>query len=113
MADKKSTNKKEKNLSHFEKRDELELLKKIKRGEKNAQEKFIKMNQGLVVSIAKKYAFTPDILDDLISEGNIGLLEAIKKFDSRKHTKFGTYAYFWIKRYIMRAIAKESFKVPE
>ncbi|MCM8815867.1 MAG: sigma-70 family RNA polymerase sigma factor, partial [Candidatus Omnitrophica bacterium] len=90
----------EKKLKRLDRKEELELLKRIKRGEKNAQEKFIKMNQGLVVSIAKKYAFNPHTLDDLISEGNIGLLQAIRKFDPKKHTRFGTYAYFWIKRYI-------------
>ncbi|MCX7705099.1 MAG: sigma-70 family RNA polymerase sigma factor, partial [bacterium] len=62
---------------------------------------------------AKKYAFSRDNIDDLISEGNLGLLEAIRKFDFRKHTRFGTYAYFWVKRYIMRALSSESFKVPE
>lgn len=96
-----------------EKKEEIELLKKIKKGDKDAQEKFLRMNQGLVVSIAKKYAFSPEIVDDLISEGNLGLLEAIRKFSFKKHTRFGTYAYFWVKRYIMRAIASESFKVPE
>lgn len=105
--------KKKKKSENLKNKEEVELLKRIQRGDREAEEKFLKMNQGLVVSIAKKYAFTPDILEDLISEGNIGLLEAIKKFDPKKHTKFSTYAYFWIKRYVMRAIAKESFKVPE
>lgn len=95
------------------KKEEVELLKKIKKGDREAQEKFLKMNQGLVISIAKKYTFSSDIMDDLISEGNLGLLEAIRKFDSKKRTRFGTYAYFWIKRYIMRALANSSFKVPE
>ncbi|MCM8821312.1 MAG: sigma-70 family RNA polymerase sigma factor [Candidatus Omnitrophica bacterium] len=113
MANKSLKNTEKVRLKHPEEKEELELLKRIKRGEKNAQEKFIKMNQGLVFSIAKKYAFAPNTLDDLISEGNIGLLEAIKKFNPKKHTRFGTYAYFWIKRYIMRAIIDESFKVPE
>ncbi len=92
---------------------ELELLEKIKNGDLYALEKFMKINQGLVVSIAKKYAFNPNIMDDLISEGNIGLLEAVKKFKPEKHTRFGTYAYFWVKRYIMRAIANKTFRVPE
>ncbi|MGB9643408.1 MAG: sigma-70 family RNA polymerase sigma factor [Candidatus Ratteibacteria bacterium] len=93
--------------------EELELLQKIKQGDREAQEKFMKMNQGLVVSLARKYAFSNDILQDLISEGNIGLIEAIKKFDPKKHARFGTYAYFWVRRYIMRAISGGSFKVPE
>lgn len=101
------------NYKDLDRKKEIELLKKIKKGDREAQEKFMEMNKELVISIAKKYAFTPGILDDLISEGNIGLLEAIKRFNLKKHTSFGTYAYFWIKRYVMRAIAVESFKVPE
>ncbi|HOJ30422.1 MAG TPA: sigma-70 family RNA polymerase sigma factor [bacterium] len=110
MKNKISTGKILKKPSRIE---ELELLKKIKQGDRDAQEKFMKMNQGLVVSIARRYAFSNDILEDLISEGNIGLIEAIKKFDPKKHARFGTYAYFWVRRYIMRAMSTSSFKVPE
>ncbi|MCM8759362.1 MAG: sigma-70 family RNA polymerase sigma factor [Candidatus Omnitrophica bacterium] len=100
-------------VQRLSKKEEVELLRKIKKGDRESQEKFLKMNQGLVISIAKKYAFSPDILEDLISEGNLGLLEAIRKFDFNKNTRFGTYAYFWVKRYIKRALANETFKVPE
>lgn len=94
---------------------ELELLERIKKGDKKAKEQFAKENQGLVIYLAKKYAFTPDILPDLIAEGNMGLLKAVEKFDAKKKVKFGTYAYFWIKRFILRAIIREFeiLKIPE
>ncbi len=95
--------------------DEKEIITKIREGDLKLREQFIKKNQGLVYHIAKKYAFSQDILPDLIAEGNMGLLRAIEKFDFRKKVKFGTYAYFWIKRFILRAIMKEFeiLKVPE
>lgn len=95
--------------------DEKRIITKIRKGDKKLRDEFIKKNQGLVVHIAKKYAFTPEILPDLIAEGNMGLLRAIEKFDFRKKVKFGTYAYFWIKRFILRAIMKEFeiLKIPE
>lgn len=94
---------------------ELELLERIKKGDKKAKEEFARENQGLVIYLAKKYAFTPDILPDLIAEGNMGLLRAVEKFDAKKKVKFGTYAYFWIKRFILRAIIREFevLKIPE
>lgn len=95
--------------------DERKIITKIRKGDKELKEKFIKKNQGLVYHIAKKYSFSPEILPDLIAEGNIGLLKAIEKFDFRKKVKFGTYAYFWIKRFVLRALMKEFeiLKVPE
>ncbi|MGC8976794.1 MAG: sigma-70 family RNA polymerase sigma factor [Candidatus Ratteibacteria bacterium] len=95
--------------------EEKEIIKRIREGDKKLEAQFIKKNQGLVFHIAKKYAFTPEILHDLISEGNMGLLKAIEKFDFRRKVKFGTYAYFWIKRFILRAIMREFeiLKIPE
>lgn len=95
--------------------EEKEIIKKIRKGDERLKQEFIKKNQGLVIHIAKRYAFTPEILPDLIAEGNMGLLKALEKFDFRKKVKFGTYAYFWIKRFILRAIMKEYeiFKIPE
>ncbi|HOL22065.1 MAG TPA: sigma-70 family RNA polymerase sigma factor [bacterium] len=95
--------------------NEIKLLERIKKGDMEAKEQFVKENQGLVVYLAKKYAFTPDILPDLIAEGNMGLLKAVDKFDAKKKVKFGTYAYFWIKRFIIRAIIREFevLKIPE
>ncbi|MCM8807089.1 MAG: sigma-70 family RNA polymerase sigma factor [Candidatus Omnitrophica bacterium] len=95
--------------------DEKEIIMRIRKGDQTLKEEFIKKNQGLVYHIARKYAFSPEILPDLIAEGNVGLMKAIEKFDFRKKVKFGTYAYFWIKRFILRAIMKEFeiLKVPE
>jgi len=95
--------------------NEKEIITKIRKGDKELKEEFIKKNQGLVFHIAKKYAFSPEILPDLIAEGNMGLLRAIEKFDFKKKVKFGTYAYFWIKRFVLRALMKEFeiLKVPE
>jgi len=95
--------------------DEVKAIKRIRRGDRAAKEKFTRDNQGLVIYIAKKYAYSPNILPDLIAEGNMGLLKAIEKFDFRRNVKFGTYAYFWIKRFIIRAIMREFevLKIPE
>ncbi len=95
--------------------DEIEIIKKIRKGDRKAKEQFARDNQGLVIYLAKRYAFSPDILPDLIAEGNMGLLKAIDKFDFKRKVKFGTYAYFWIKRFIIRAIMKEFevLKIPE
>ncbi|MCM8810856.1 MAG: sigma-70 family RNA polymerase sigma factor, partial [Candidatus Omnitrophica bacterium] len=95
--------------------EEKKIITKIRKGDKKLRDEFIKKNQGLVIHIAKKYAFSPEILPDLIAEGNMGLIRAIEKFDYRKKVKFGTYAYFWIKRFVLRAIMKEFeiLKIPE
>ncbi|MCM8803268.1 MAG: sigma-70 family RNA polymerase sigma factor [Candidatus Omnitrophica bacterium] len=95
--------------------DEKKIITKIRKGDKKLRDEFIKKNQGLVIHIAKKYAFLPETLPDLIAEGNMGLIRAIEKFDFRKKVKFGTYAYFWIKRFVLRAIMKEFeiLKIPE
>jgi len=95
--------------------EEKNLIERIRKGDVKAKEIFIKKNQGLVIYIAKKYAFSPDILQDLVAEGNMGLLRALEKYDFEKKVKFGTYAYFWIKRFILRAVIKEFeiFRIPE
>jgi RNA polymerase primary sigma factor len=95
--------------------NEKEIITRIRKGDKKLRDEFIKKNQGLVIHIAKKYAFSSEILPDLIAEGNMGLMRAIEKFDFRKKVKFGTYAYFWIKRFILRALMKEFeiLKIPE
>ncbi|HNS32065.1 MAG TPA: sigma-70 family RNA polymerase sigma factor [bacterium] len=95
--------------------DEIKIIREIRKGDRKAKEFFIKQNQGLVIYLAKRYAFSSDILADLIAEGNMGLLKALEKFDFKKNVKFGTYAYFWIKRFVLRAIMKEFevLKIPE
>ena len=92
--------------------EEVELAKKMANGDKNARKKFIEANLRLVVNIAKKYAALNDsgslTLLDLIQEGNIGLTKAVDKYDYRKGFKFSTYAIWWIKQSITRAIAEKS-----
>ena len=94
---------------------DAELILRIRKGDRPALEEFAKRNQGLVIHIARKYTYSPDVLSDLIAEGNIGLLRALEKYDFKRNVKFGTYAYFWIKRFVVRAIMKEFelFRVPE
>lgn len=94
---------------------ERELIRRVRRGDQKAKEELIRSNQGLVIHIAKRYAFSPDVLPDVIAEGNMGLLKALEKYDEKKNVKFGTYAFFWIKRFVLRAVLREFeiFKIPE
>jgi len=89
---------------------EKELAKRIERGDKEAKNEFIQANLRLVVSIAKRYVNrTPNLsILDLIQEGNIGLARAVDKFDYRRGFKFSTYATWWIRQAITRALADQS-----
>jgi len=88
--------------------EEIELAARIKKGDKEARSKMIRSNLRLVVKIAHDYANLGLPLLDLISEGNIGLMKAVERFDPAKGGKLSTYAAWWIKQSIKRALANQS-----
>jgi RNA polymerase primary sigma factor len=89
-------------------KEEIELAARIKKGDKKAREQMIKANLRLVVKIARDYEGIGLPLLDLISEGNIGLMKAVERFDPAKGGKLSTYGSWWIKQSIKRALANQS-----
>lgn len=88
--------------------EEVELARRIKRGDQQALEKLVKANLRFVVSVAKQYHHGNIPLNDLINEGNVGLIKAARMFDETKGFKFISYAVWWIRQAIMEALDKHS-----
>ncbi len=91
---------------------ELILAERVARGDQRARQKLVEANLRLVVSIAKRYSNQGLPLLDMIQEGNIGLMRAAQKFDYKRGFRFSTYATWWIRQAISRAIAEHSRTIP-
>ncbi len=88
-------------------KDEKELANRVKKGDKKARQLMIKSNLRLVINIAKKYSYRGVPMLDLIEEGNLGLMKAVTKYEPDKGYRFSTYAAWWIKQFITRAVANQ------
>ncbi len=91
--------------------EEIELVKQFKKGDNKAFEKLIKVNFDFVISVAKKYVGRGLSLDDLISEGNFGLIKAVNRFDETRGFPFKHYAIWWVRQSILQALAENEWEV--
>jgi RNA polymerase primary sigma factor len=87
--------------------EELKLAKQIKKGDEQARNKMIRSNLRIVINIAKRYSYFGLAFMDLIEEGNIGLMRAVNKFNPKRGFRFSTYAAWWIRQGISRAISEQ------
>jgi RNA polymerase primary sigma factor len=107
-------------FAHFDKgkllthSEEIDLSKRAKAGDKGARQRLIEKNLRLVVSVAKKYRGMGLPFEDLIQEGNIGLMKAVEKFDPDRGWRFSTYATWWVRQAVQRAVADKgrTIRVP-
>ncbi len=97
-----------KNIPLLSAEEELALARKVRKGDAKARRHMIQSNLRLVINLAKKYSYFDVPMMDLIEEGNLGLIKAVNKYDHRMGYRFSTYAAWWIKQYIIRAIANQS-----
>lgn len=88
-------------------KEEIMLSRRVRKGDKKARHKMISSNLRLVINIAKRYIHFGMPLQDLIEEGNVGLMKAVEKFDPRRGYRFSTYAAWWIRQSISRGIAEQ------
>ena len=91
--------------------EEVQLAKRVKQGDKFAADKLVRANLRFVISVAKQYQNHGLELEDLINEGNIGLIEAANRFDESRGFKFISYAVWWIRQAILKAISDKSRKI--
>ena len=88
--------------------EEVRLAGLIRQGDKKALDLLVKANLRFVVSVAKQYQYQGILLSDLINEGNLGLMKAARSFDATRGFKFISYAVWWIRQYIVKAIADDA-----
>ena len=103
-----------KNISLLTPEEEKELGRRIQKGDQEALEKLVKANLRFVISVARKYRYYGVSLLDLINEGNLGLIQAAKKFDPERGIRFISYAVWWIKQAIIKTLAEQGtlIKIP-